>query len=414
MWNVYSYNKRFTVIIVITFLVTIFNLNFNKCFDVSYAYNEVVAYESSDSNKQEEIEKELKNNIDNILEDIESDELDDFIQNDFDLEFLNSLSFIDLVKNILSNNYFNEYDSISTGILCFFKDNILSLFSFFLSIFILVVLNEMFASFCIDKYGDVKVVVRLIFSIIIVLQIIIIFKDLSDSISNVIERIFDFSRILFPILLSLILISGSNGTYTIYTTLSTFLIETGSYIFVYILYPLVTSIVMISVLKIVFKDNKFEKLISFFKMIFKYIIIIFFAIFGLFSLVNVASSSLADGVNYKLTKFAIKTYIPVLGGYISDGFDFVHTCSVLIKNSFGICGIIVLFFIILKPLLICFVYMFMFKLLSVLVSFIGKTKYANYFDDISSGLKYFMTVLVGIFMCMFIYIYLLILAVSVV
>jgi len=314
----------------------------------------------------------------------------------------------------LSNNYFNEYDSISTGILCFFKDNILSLFSFFLSIFILVVLNEMFASFCIDKYGDVKVVVRLIFSIIIVLQIIIIFKDLSDSISNVIERIFDFSRILFPILLSLILISGSNGTYTIYTTLSTFLIETGSYIFVYILYPLVTSIVMISVLKIVFKDNKFEKLISFFKMIFKYIIIIFFAIFGLFSLVNVASSSLADGVNYKLTKFAIKTYIPVLGGYISDGFDFVHTCSVLIKNSFGICGIIVLFFIILKPLLICFVYMFMFKLLSVLVSFIGKTKYANYFDDISSGLKYFMTVLVGIFMCMFIYIYLLILAVSVV
>ncbi|MBQ8425198.1 MAG: hypothetical protein IJX17_04185 [Clostridia bacterium] len=415
MCNVYSCNKKFTFIIIVAIILVVsilfFDINKNN-----YVINKnyVFATNDKEGEKKEKFEEELNNNIDNILGDIDTEELDEFIENDFSLEFLNSFSFLDLVKKVLSNDLFNEYNSLFLGITNYFKDNFKSLLLFFFTLFSIIILNEMFASFCVDKYGEIKKVVNLIFSLILVVLILYLVKDLYEEILGVVNKIFNFSKTLFPMLLGLILLSGSNGTFTSYTTLSTFLIETGSYLFLYIIIPIVSSIVTLQILNIIFKDNKFSKLISLLKTIFKYIIVSFFAVFGLFSMINIVTSGTADGVNYKLTKFAIKSYIPVLGGYISDGFDFVHTCSVLVKNSFGICGIIVLFFIILQPILHCVIYIILFKVLAVFISFIGKQKYANYFDSVSSGISYLISVLVGIFMCSFVFIYLLIMSVSVV
>lgn len=423
MWNVNSCNKKFIIFAIITAILVSLLLFHNNIYhdrdSVSHNFMAsmsllLVNNEIDNNANDEKIEGELNENINNILNDIDSGELDDFIENDFNLEFFNFYSFIDLVKNILSNNYFSEYKSLLAGILVFIRDNFKSLFIVFFSIFVVIILNEMFGSFCIDKHNDIKKIVNLVFSLILAVMILVLIKGLMNEIIEVTNKIFNFSKILFPILLSLVLLSGSNGTYTVYTTLSTFLIETGTYIFTYLLFPIVSSIVILTVLNNILSEKRFSKLISFLKSIFKYIIIAFFSIFGLFSVVNIASSGITDGVNYKLTKFAIKTYIPVLGGYISDGFDFVHSCSVLVKNSFGICGILVLFFIILKPLLICFVYILMFKLLSLTISFIGKDKFASYFDSISNGITYFIAIIAGSFMCIFIFIYLLIISVSVI
>lgn len=365
-------------------------------------------------NSNEKVEQELNQNIDKILGDIDSDELDEYITNDFNLEFLDSFSFLSLVRAILSNNFFTEYKSLFNGILDYLKQNFKSLFIFFFSLFVIVIISEMFNSFCIDKYKEIKKLISIIFSLVLAVLIIVLIQQTSKIIIETTNKIFDFSKKLMPILLSLILLTGSNGTYTIYQTLSVFLIETGMYIFIYILMPIVSSIVLLTVLGVTVGDNKFSNLISLLKTVFKYIIIGYYTVFGLFSTINLVTSGISDGVNYKLTKFAIKSYIPVLGGYISDGFDFVHTCSVLVKNSFGITGILVLFFMVLKPILLCIVYILMFKILGVATSFVGKSSFAKYFENISNSIKYFMAILASAFMCVLVFIYLLIMSVSVV
>jgi len=150
------------------------------------------------------------------------------------------------------------------------------------------------------------------------------------------------------------------------------------------------------------------------KYIFKVLIAVLFGVFGFFSVVNLVSSGMNDGLSLKITKYAIKNYIPILGGYISDGFDFVKTCSILVKNAFGICGIFLLFFIIIKPLILYLVYICSFKILSVLTSFIGNNSYANGFEGISKGFSFLLAVLIGVFLIMFVFIYLIIISVSVV
>ena len=208
--------------------------------------------------------------------------------------------------------------------------------------------------------------------------------------------------------------SGAGGTHSVYNSLSLFLINTGSYLFVYLLIPMAVSILMLSLFGSVFGAKRFSKVIDILKSIFKWIVGLFFGTFGIFSMVNLISSGVKDGVSLKLTKFAIKNYVPIVGGYISDGFDFIHTCSVLVKNAFGVCGIIVLLFIVLKPLLLYFVYLMLFKILSAVVALVGADDYADLFDNVSKSISYFVTVLILVFLVLFVFIYLLIISVSVV
>lgn len=360
------------------------------------------------------LEEELSDNISEILDGIDSNELDDFLPEDFDLDFLNVSSFKSLVIKILDGSYFSEYDTLFGGIKDTFLKEFKNILLLFVCLLVIVILFELFKSFCQDKYSEFKRAVNLVFSLILIVLLSSLLKDLAENIVSTVSSMFKFIKILFPILLSLVLMSGATGTHAVYSSLSMFLINTGSYVFVYVLIPVSTSILLLSLFGSFFNSKKFSKIIDIFKSVFKIVVMAFFGVFGLFSAINLISSGVKDGVSLKLTKFAIKNYIPIVGGYISDGFDFVHTCSVLIKNAFGVCGILILFFVALKPLISYFVYMLLFKILSAVVVLIGASNYSDIFDNVSKAISYFISVLVLVFLCLFVLIYMLVISVSVV
>lgn len=381
----------------------------NISIQISYAKGDV-----ENNIENDKLEDDFSEHLNDILNDINTDEIDDYIVNDYNLDFFSSFNFKELVIKILNGEYFSEYDSLLDAVKKSFRDGFHSLAKIFLLFFILVILFEVFKVFCIDKYIELKSSVNLIFSLVIIVLLLQIFKNLSVDISSSIEKIFSFSKIIFPILLNLILLSGASGTYSVYSSLSLFFLNTGSYIFLYILFPISVSIFILTIFGSFFSNKQFSRILDIFKSMFKYIIIIYFSIFGLFSSVNIIVSGVKDGVGLRLTKYAIKNYIPIIGGYVSQGFDFVHSCSVVIKNAFGICSIIVLFFAIFKPILSYLIYIFLFKILSVFIALVGNMHYSDLFNNVSKTLSYFLIVLVGLFFIFFILIYLLILSVSVV
>lgn len=369
---------------------------------------------ASANSTAESVEDELNDAVKDVLDNIDSSALDDFIDYDYGLDFLNKTSFKDLAIAVLNGEYFSEYDSLFDYLKNLLRQNFKSLLSFFVTILAVVVLGEVFKSFCVDKYANFKKFVSVIFLLVIVLFVSGVMKDVASSLSDIIQKVFKFSNILFPILLNLILISGSTGTYSVYSSMSAFLLNTGSYVFVYVLLPLSVSLLLLSLAGSIFVSKRFSKTIDIFKTIFKYVVMIMFGVFGLFSTINLMTASSKDGVGIKLTKYAIKNYVPVLGGYISDGFDFVHACSVLVKNAFGFCGIVVLLFVVLKPLLVYFVYLILFKFLALVVSYIGSDVCSDMFDNVSKCMGYFVAVLIGVFLIMFMFLYLMIVSVSVV
>ena len=102
-------------------------------------------------------------------------------------------------------------------------------------------------------------------------------------------------------------------------------------------------------------DIKFNSFINFFNGLIKTGLGILFAIFTLFITLQGITSASYDGIYLRATKYAISNSIPIIGSYLSGGFDLVVAGSVLIKNAVGVGTLIIIILSILKPItyLIC-------------------------------------------------------------
>lgn len=393
MHNYASYCKRIGCLIACFLLVLFFNPKPEIAFAVDGA-----------------LESELNDNIDLILDDIDFDELEMETEIVPDL----NLSFVDFVKQVLSGGFSFNYDSVFDFIKNNFSEKLRSNLKFFTSLFIIVVIFEIFKSFASEKMNDVKSTIKLIFLFLLAVTILSVIKNFYLEVQELVTDLFSFASILFPILISLLTMSGSVKSASVFSSFSVFLLDTGLVLLKYVLLPLAVSILLLSLFGSVFSNGRFSKLIELFKLLFKYIIIIFFSVFGLLSTVNLISSAGTDGINLKLTKFAVKNYIPVLGGYVSEGFDFLYSCSILIKNAIGLCSIIIIIFKILTPILFVIFFSLGFKVLSVLTGFVGDGAFSDMFDDVSKSLGNFLSVIFGSFLVVFVFVFLMILSVGVV
>lgn len=393
MWNNSSYCKRFNFTFVFFLLII-----------VSVSKNNKMAYANSS-----EVEKNFNQKIEEVLSDFDFSGLDD------DCYFVPNLSFNfkDFVSLILNGDYEISYNSLFNNIKDIAFKNIRDNLRFFVSIFIVVILFEIFKSFSDNKTGDSKKAFKIIFSFLFASFILLFVSDLFLEVKSLVDGLFNFANILFPILIGLLTMSGATASASVFSAFSVFLLETGFVVLKHVMLPLALSILFLSVFGSVFTAGYFSKINSLFKSIFKYLFIIFFSIFGLLSAVNVIASASRDGINLKIAKYAIKNYIPVLGGYVSDGFDYVFSCAVLIKNAIGVCSIIILVFKIIYPLIVILIFSLGFKILSALTGLIGGGEFSQMFDDVSGGLNNFLSVILASFLIVFVFVFLIIVAVGV-
>lgn len=396
MWNDASNNKKVVCIIIFFLLVFLFSLNTNT----QFAHAETG-----------DVEQELSETTDEILDNIETDSLDEFLNEE---SFIDYFSFKEFAIDVLNGKYLTDYNSVFDFFVDSISQNFRQNMRFFACLFVCVVLFELFKCFCENKYFEVKKSVKIVFCFLFCVIILSSFKSFYETVSLFVDRVFNFVSVLFPILVGLITMSGSVASASVYSSFSVFILSTGAYIIKYILMPVSISIFIFSLFGAVMKNKKFDKVCDVAKLVFKYTVVLFFSVFGILSLVNVVSASSRDGLNMKLTKYAIKNYVPILGGYISEGFDFIKSCSVLIKNAFGVCSVLILFSMVISPLVLSVVFIFGFKILAAVTGYVGDGVFADMFSDVSKAYSNFLTVLIGLFLIMFVFIFLLIMSVWVV
>ncbi|MBR1746623.1 MAG: stage III sporulation protein AE [Clostridia bacterium] len=77
-------------------------------------------------------------------------------------------------------------------------------------------------------------------------------------------------------------------------------------------------------------------------------------VFGIFSTVLVAegiTGASVDGLAVRGAKFALSSYVPVVGGYLKDGFDVVLAGCLAVKNALGLCAVIILLVSVIVPVI---------------------------------------------------------------
>ena len=94
-----------------------------------------------------------------------------------------------------------------------------------------------------------------------------------------------------------------------------------------------------------------------------------------------------DGVSIRATKYAIKSYVPFLGGYISDGFSLIMASGVLIKNAVGFSGLIVMFLTVISPIIKIVLCKLGLSLVSGIVESVADKRVTGFLSETSKSLS---------------------------
>lgn len=196
-----------------------------------------------------------------------------------------------------------------------------------------------------------------------------------------------------PILLTLLIANGGNvasavcqPSMVIFSTVVIKTIQT-------VVLPLSVFAVVFAIVGNISSNIKVNKMSGFLSNASNWLLGCLFMLYSAFTSVQGITAASIDGVSYRAAKFATKSYIPILGGYLADGFDVVVASTSLIKNAFGVVVLLVLLFMIAEPIISVISVNLGLQCVASICEPIADERYIKILNGISKALT-FMTVVV--------------------
>ena len=304
-------------------------------------------------------------------------------------------SIMDKIQNLLSGEMDADFGSFLSMILNILFGNITDILPIFCIILAVGILYNLIGSLVLNNNGTKSIVEFVCFGVVVVIVSGLLF-NLLQSTHTVISNIKGQMDALFPILLTLVASVGGAVSVGIFQPMTAILSNGIVQIFSILIMPLFTFCFVFSVVGNISDSVKLDKFQSLFDKIFKWIVR---GVFGIFSALLVLQGLLAgsyDGLSVRATKFAIKNYVPLLGGYLSDGFNLVAGSSVLIKNCVGVVGLFLLFGTILGPILDVVVFAILMHLSSAILQSLGVAKMSKFLEQTSKLSSYLLTIIIAV------------------
>ncbi|MCM1195099.1 MAG: stage III sporulation protein AE [Firmicutes bacterium] len=185
---------------------------------------------------------------------------------------------------------------------------------------------------------------------VVLLSVLSMVVDAYRQVNEMLSKVAVLSEAAAPILLTLLIANGANAVSSV--------CQPSMVMFSSVVIKAVQTVVMpVSVFALVFaivgnisSNVKINKMSSFMRSSSSWLLGVLFMVYSAFTSVQGISAGALDGVSYRAAKFATKSYIPILGGYLAEGFDVVVAGTSLIKNAFGAVSLLILLFLIAKPL----------------------------------------------------------------
>lgn len=175
--------------------------------------------------------------------------------------------------------------------------------------------------------------------------IVILSVQITSVIVQVKETISGMNSLMqavFPLLLALITALGSSTAAGVYSPLMAILSTAIGSVITSVVLPCFVAAVVLSIVGNISSGIKLGRLTKFFKSAAVFILAGAFSLFAGFLTIQGLVGGLADSISIKTAKFAVQSYIPILGGYLSDGLDLALTGIILIKNSLGMVSVMLL------------------------------------------------------------------------
>lgn len=328
---------------------------------------------------------ELSDSIKEQIDHIDLSELEEYYSN---LNY-SSNGFNDLVQSVLKGEYDLNYNSILEYILDIFLSNVSDLLPIFLSIIGIAIfcsiVNNFKSSFASEGVTNL---IFLICNLSIILLLSFEIKNIFQNAKITMNNLSNLSEIMSPIIISLMVAAGGNVSAKVYSPAVAFLSNGIINIVTNIIVPIIAAMIIFNFISSLSNKFKLNKFLEVFTSIIKWTLGLSTAVFSIFLTIQGITSATFDGVSIKAAKYAISNSIPLVGGFLRDGFDIIVAGSVLIKNSIGLGVIVSVFFTILSPIIYMACFSTLLKISAAIIGMISDGAVSDICTNSSKCISY--------------------------
>ena len=335
-------------------------------------------------NAQNDGETTLNENVAEQLENLDLQALQQYIRS------LENFEDADVTERILA---YVKGESVSYG--NFFKNvgdvifkNIENLFPAIACIIAVSLVCGLTAHFKSGKLASSSNVIFLITYTAALIPLLTIVTECFTESKKAVDEMQKQMQIVFPLLLTLMSASGGSVSASIcrpaVAFLSTNIVNTISEI----VFPITLAVIVFSMIDHLSNDLKFGKFTAFLKSINKWIVGVSVSVFGLFFTIQGISAASYDGIARRAAKYAIGSGVPIVGGFLSGGFDLAVAGSALIKNALGNMSVFLMVVVVFEPLLLLLSTNLLLRFTAAITQPLGDGRLANFLSETADNLNY--------------------------
>ncbi len=362
--------KRFTLIICVLCLV---------CFSFIFPLN--VSMAVADTKEEQALNDEVLG----MLEELDLQALEEYVQS------LKSLSIGNVKERLIAyiagegidyNNFFQDFLSI-------LLDNVKRMIPAFACIAAVALLCGILQSLQSDFLG--RSTAQIVYFVAYMGALIPILSILTECITlsqNTVESLQQQMSAVFPLMITLMAAVGGNVSVAIFQPSVAFLSNTMVALIRNVIFPVTIAIIAFSMAGNLFGDLKTDRFSRFFKSINKWCMGIGISVFGLFLTVQGLTAASYDGIARRAAKYAIGTGVPIVGGFLSGGFDLAVAGGILIKNSLGNFSVLLLIAVLLEPITTMIGANLLMRLTAAIVHPFGESKISAFMEETAENLNY--------------------------
>ena len=280
-------------------------------------------------------------------------------------------------------------------------------FSQFKSILIFLLIIALFQNIQSSFSTKYEKVTNTVLKLVLIVQLFQLFIFYHDYTLEVLTRYMNIVVAIFPILLSLITITGALWNQALFKPAVIFLINASYFFINTISLPLTVIGAIFGFINQINVEDLYSRFIDFINKIALWTLGGYFAFFlTLMSIQNI-TLSFADGLFFRTTQNLLN-HVPVIGSRFTDTVVSVVSTLSILRNSIGLLGIITLVVVVAFPVVKVGVSLILFRLLSAVIQPVISKDYIKILDVFNTGVMNLLVIMM-IIAVMFIFTFFIIL-----
>lgn len=374
-------------LIIILGIVFIFSLPLFSYSGVAYA-----------DTSEEELIDQIEESVNGQLEDLDLSGLESILNNlnKEQSEMFGSGTFIEKLQSILSGEFSDNAGSVWEAILGLIFDELLNFLPLIATIIAVAILSGMIGDLRGANSKSIADITHFVCYGVIIILVVSACTSILTLTSNTLQGIKNQIDVAFPILLTILTAIGGTSSVSVYQPAVALFSGTIMQIFTLVLMPLFIFSLVFTVISNLSSSVKLEKFSSFFNSLFKWITGAVFTIFMGFLIIQGITAGSLDTVSIRTAKYAIRSYIPILGGYLSEGFNVIMASSILIKNAIGASGLLLMFSSVIVPVVEIVLLMLCLKLTAGILEPLTDSRISNFISGVAKSLIMPIVLIIGV------------------